>query len=328
MMGEIHEGNEALDPLDERLRTAQRTQVDAIEGHVRASGFSRLAEITGDGRTDRPVFFRWAPLLAGSLALFIGWILLAGQVRAWFVDDSIEKVEAVDVGPVSTPTPTPTTPSPTPTSVSSPTAPSSASSAPSPPTSAESPAASPTSTSEAAASSSAESSSAVPSSTASSPTVPASSTSTVSTEPVASGGVPIDLAVCPSGRRAPLEEATLRYVSVEQGWNRLDDLVDEQDGPYYLTDWEPGYPGTVSVEVVLAEAVEATAVRVAQNPFMEVAGTITVEVAGQVRSIALEGRGGWKEYRFIDPTTVDRFTITRNDERSNIIEVVVCVEAD
>lgn len=131
--------------------------------------------------------------------------------------------------------------------------------------------------------------------------------------------------VCLSGFRAPLESAQLRYVGENQGWGRLFDLVDEQDGPFYFQAWEPGYPDPVTVEVELAAPVEATEIRVAQDPFTPVDGSIFINAAGQDIVLELEGTEGWKGHRFDEISTLDRFTIRREAVASNIMEVLVCV---
>lgn len=134
--------------------------------------------------------------------------------------------------------------------------------------------------------------------------------------------------VCGTGFRAPLERAALRYVSEEQGWNRMIDLVNEQDGPFYFGLWEPDYPGTVSVEVSLERPVQATEIRLAQHPYQDVSGTITVETAGMILPIELSGRDGFRSHTFVDPVVIDSFVITRSDPDSNITEVIICVETD
>lgn len=131
--------------------------------------------------------------------------------------------------------------------------------------------------------------------------------------------------VCQSGFRAPLESAQLRYVGENQGWGRLFDLVDEQDGPFYFQAWEPGYPDPVTVEVELAVPVEATEIRVAQDPFTPVDGSIFISAAGQDIVLELEGTEGWKVHRFDELPMLDRFTIRREAATSNIMEVLVCV---
>jgi hypothetical protein len=131
--------------------------------------------------------------------------------------------------------------------------------------------------------------------------------------------------VCPSGSRAELETAALRYIGENRGWGRLFDLVDEQDGPHYYQAWEPGYPDPVTVEVTLTEPVLATEIRLAQDPFTPVDGDIFIEAAGQDLTITLEGTEGWKRHVFDEPTTLDRFTIRREAVTSNIMEVLVCV---
>ncbi len=131
--------------------------------------------------------------------------------------------------------------------------------------------------------------------------------------------------VCPTGKRAALERATLSYIGQNEGWGRLNDLVDEQDGPHYFEAWEPGYPNPVTVLVVLDQPVVASEIRVAQDPFTPVAGTITLEAMGQEFALELEGTDGWAVAGFTSQV-LDRFTITRSDRQSNVMEVLVCVD--
>lgn len=156
---------------------------------------------------------------------------------------------------------------------------------------------------------------------ATAPTTSATETSDASAVPAAG----VANSVCPSGQRAELELAALRYVGENQGWGRLFDLVDEQDGPHYYQAWEPGYPDPVTVEVILADPVMATEIRLAQDPFTPVDGDILIEAAGQQIAITLEGTEGWKQHVFAQPTRLDRFTIGRSSVTSNIMEVLVCV---
>lgn len=149
-----------------------------------------------------------------------------------------------------------------------------------------------------------------------------SSTDSGSTEVLASG---VDSDVCPSGTRAELEKASTRYVGENRGWNRKDDLVDEQDGPYYFMAWEPNYADLVTVELILTEPVLATDIRVFQDPFTPVSGTIAIDIADQAVKIELSETDGWRVHTFDTATRVERFTIERNDVESNIMEVMLCI---
>jgi hypothetical protein len=130
--------------------------------------------------------------------------------------------------------------------------------------------------------------------------------------------------VCPSGYRAALERSSSRYVGDNQGWGRKDDLIDEQDGPYYFMAWEPNYPQPVTVEITLAQSVQAVEFRVFQDPFTAVDGDITIEAAGRRFDIALSGMDGWRSHVFDQPVTVDSFTVSRSQAEANIMEVMVC----
>lgn len=138
--------------------------------------------------------------------------------------------------------------------------------------------------------------------------------------------------VCPSGLRARLEAAELSYVGANQGWGRKDDLVDEQDGPYYFEAWEPNHELPVTVEVALDQPVLAADIRVHQDPFIPVSGTITVSIPGtdgeQEFGIDLSGTDGWRVHTFDEPITIERFTIRRETAQANIMEVMVCLPAD
>ncbi len=133
--------------------------------------------------------------------------------------------------------------------------------------------------------------------------------------------------VCPTGLRAELELATTRYVGDTTGWNRKDDLIDEQDGPFYFQAWEPGFDRPVEVEIVLDQPVLATEIRVAQDPYTPVAGAITVTIDGRSEPIGLDGTGGWRVLPLAQPTIVDRLTVGRDQAEANIVELLVCVEA-
>ena len=134
-------------------------------------------------------------------------------------------------------------------------------------------------------------------------------------------------AVCPSGARAELERAALKYVSDLRGWGRMEDLVDEQDGPDYFEGWEPGFGETVAVQLILDQPVRATEFRVAQDPSNPVSGTIFLEAAQQTFEIELSGSGGWKVHELDAPLFIETVTIERRAEESNIMEFVVCVSS-
>jgi len=132
--------------------------------------------------------------------------------------------------------------------------------------------------------------------------------------------------VCPSGLRAELELATTSYVGEATGWNRKDDLVDEQDGPFYFQAWEPGFGEPVEVEILLERPVRAVEVRVAQDPYTPVAGVITVTIDGRSEPIELDGTGGWRVLSLSEPTVLDRLTVRREQAEANIVELLVCVD--
>ncbi len=146
-----------------------------------------------------------------------------------------------------------------------------------------------------------------------------------STRPVTDAGIDSD--VCPSGRRAALENAQLRYVGDNQGWSRLDDLVDEQDGPFYFNGWEPGYPDDVTVEVLLAEPALAQDIRIAQDPYTPVSGLIAIGVIGEGFNLEMSGTGGWQVHDFGEPRIIGSFTINRQNPEANVMEVVICLAA-
>lgn len=137
-------------------------------------------------------------------------------------------------------------------------------------------------------------------------------------------GAPND--VCPTRRRAKLEGAELSYMGDNTGWDRLDDLVDEQEGPYYMT-WEPNYPDPVTVSVRLEQPVMATEIRVAQDPITPVDGIISIAIDEAVNDLTLSGLGGWKVLSFDEPRRLDDFTISRDSVGANIVELLVCIEA-
>ncbi len=154
----------------------------------------------------------------------------------------------------------------------------------------------------------------------------ASTSATPPTSPVPAGYSAVLNQACDSGFRAPLEQAVLRYVGPNQGWGRIDDLVDEQDGPYYFEAWEPGYPDEVTVEVVLAEPVNATEIMVAQDPFTPVSGAIDIQSSVVSGQIELSGTEGWRALVLPSTPKLSSFTIRRDDALENIMEVLVCVQ--
>lgn len=168
--------------------------------------------------------------------------------------------------------------------------------------------------------------------TTSPPTTPATGrptsepTSEPTTEPEIGLAAGIVNQVCPSGLRAELELATTTYVGEATGWNRKDDLIDEQDGPFYFQAWEPGYDGPVEVEIVLEQPVLAAEIRVAQDPYTPVAGAITVTIDGRSDPIELDGTGGWRVLRLDEPTVLDRLTVRREQAEANIVELLICTD--
>lgn len=86
----------------------------------------------------------------------------------------------------------------------------------------------------------------------------------------------------------------------------------------------------MSVEVVLTEAARVAGIWVAQNPYQPVGGSLKLTgnyldgtpVDG---SIALSGSGGWRSFEVNPPAVLDRFTITRNNADSDVVELLVCL---
>ncbi len=148
-------------------------------------------------------------------------------------------------------------------------------------------------------------------------------TDTTSGQELASG---VANEVCPSGFRAELERADLRYLGDNRGWERKNDLTDEQDGPFYFTTWEPNYELPVTVEVVLDQPVSVLDLRVHQDPFTAVSGVISIDAADRQISVELSGTDGWRVHTFDEPTPLDRFTIRRDQREANVVEVLVCVD--
>ncbi len=165
----------------------------------------------------------------------------------------------------------------------------------------------------------------------SAPSTTVHSTTTTGTDdplPELDQGVVVDVSICPSGRRAPLERASLRYVGENTGWMRMVNLVDEQDGPYYFKGWEPGYDSSVTVELGLQQPVLVSEIRLAQDSDNAVSGLIAVGIPGDGFNIELDGVGGWKSHQFEVPVAIDTFTINRQNAESNVMEVIVCVAGE
>ncbi len=152
------------------------------------------------------------------------------------------------------------------------------------------------------------------------------------TETAAELDVGVPTTVCPSGLRARLEASDLTYVGSNQGWGRKDDLVDEQDGPFYFEAWEPNHELPVTVDVVLDQPALAADIRVHQDPFTPVSGTITILVTDDGEpleiGIGLSGTDGWRVHDFDQPVVIERFTIGRDIAEANIMEVMVCLASD
>ncbi len=321
--------------IDDRIRSAQKRQLEVIESDLRHRGLdrpplagptTRAARAARAGGSSRGPWIMAiaAVAIVGGLAVTV-WpsISRPTEVTTSAGDPVLQLDEQTAPGDEPQSDPPVTTSAPTTTSSTAdslPAATVSSTPAVADETAADQPtvegSTGPTSTSPTSPSTS-------PSSSRPASTGSAQSTSQVPAPTPVGAGVVND--VCASGFRAPLERAALRYLSEERGWNRMADLTNEQDGPDYYGLWEPDYPGTVTVEVRLAEPVEATEVRLAQHPFAQVSGTITVDAGGQVLPIELSGMGGWRSHVFAQPTVLESFTITRNQPESNIVEVLVCV---
>ncbi len=277
--------------LDDRIRSAQRTQLDAVEAQVRARGLD-VHQATRPPR--RPYAVALLAAAAGLALLFQVGPRLLSEPTVSVESPASDGVDltalptsttsvTVEVGEATTATtatsatqPTPTQPTPTPLVTAD--------------------------------------------------VVTAAGQPSESTAPAQQDLDPgVANNVCSSGRRATLERADLEYISGEKGWNRKGDLVNEQDGPFYFGLWEPDYPGTVSVEVTLDAPVQATEILLAQHPYQDVSGVITVDIAGVTVPIQLSGRDGFKSHSFDQPVVVESFVITRSEAAANITEVIVCV---
>jgi len=345
--------------LDDRLRNAHKQRLHEEERRfVQAGspGFSAQA------RSLNPVVL----LVAASLVVLAGVLSYSAlsspsdpvEVRLDTASNQIDDgdrpptdtdqpddpdPEQVDTGPAATPTSTATplpTPTPTPTAEPTPEPTAAAladaddddtSPAATPTTQPESQddnaASQPTPTPAASAEASSPTDSATPAPTATTQPPPATSSRPRQTAtPTPTYGQGVATAACPSGLRAPLETATLRYTSANTGWDGLFNLTNEQDGPYYFQAWEPNYPNLVTVEVTLAQPVQAVDIRVFQDPFTEVAGAVEISLNGTTQSIALSGTDGWRAWNLGSPTIVERFSISRDGWQENIMEVMVCVQ--
>lgn len=294
--------------LDDRLRSAQQKQVRAINTHLRSEGLDRAPTAAdggpiGSGR-------RWMLLAAtGAVAAVVAVFavpLLAPEPDTVSTIDDVSTSTSVET---TTSTPTESTTTTTETTTAAPTTAATAD----------------TATAEDTTTTATDTSTVPTTSTAPTTATSTPATSTSSTTAVALAE-PKPTTVCPSGFRAPLEMAGVLYLSEDIGWNRKDDLIDEQDSQYYYEAWEPNYPGIVQVEVVMPKPVMATELRVAQDTASEVSGVIDAEAAGQAIKFQLEGLGGWQVHAFDEPTLLDRFTLTRSGTDANIVEVMVCVD--
>ena len=335
--------------IDDRLRSAQKQQLEVVRAEVERRGVVAPADRGEDSRADLTGGRKLYLAAAAAIVVAIAGTLIAPILIG---NPATSPTEPASQSPASTGTPVIES---TTTSVSEPLlVPSS-------------------SISGAASSTSSPNSSVVgattttpaPSSTASNPsTTQAANSTTVSTvsapsEPVPSDSVPsepvprdpvpsepaprdsvpsepvpgsqlayeaVASPVCPSGHRAPLERAELNYIGESQGWVSKERLTDEQDDPFYHTVWEPNFPGDVTVEVVLAEPVLATDIRIARVADVNFSAIVTVRVVDRTVLFPTSGAGIWQAHSFAEPTLVDRFTIRRNDVDANIAEVLVCVE--
>ncbi len=319
--------------IDDRLRSAQRGQLDAVRDHVTANGLARPP-----ARPQRPSPGRLVFLAAAVVVVAVAGGLVVPQITQ-NRQDRLEMVTSVDA---ATPSPEPAEQATTEQTTTIPTTVNSAEAESTVSTALTAEQTETTASSESAVTTSAEpgttsggdgtTSSAVSSPTSTAPngtssqsTTSASSSTSTPADDVALAQ-PVANLVCPSGYRAPLERAGTIYLSDETGWKKKDSLIDEQDGPHYYTEWEPNFEGFVAVEVVLPKPVMATDIRVAQNPFVEVGGTLNLEAAGNSFTLELQGMGGWVVHEFDEPTRLDRFTIERDNIKTNIVEVLICVD--
>ena len=303
--------------LDDRMRSAHQRQLDDVSRAVDGASFTP---------TSSSPIRRAAPALALVAVVALAFV----GARSLIIDD-----EAI-VGTVDQPTEQtspPTTGADIPADTSTSTTAATTTTAPPderlvPETSVPEPVAPATTVAEAVATQpTVPETTNPPDSTAPPATEPAPTTTSTNPPAVATG---VASAKCPSGFRAELENATLRYVTQNQGWGRLDDLVDEQDAEFEFEAWEPGFPDLVTVEVDLGELVSAVDIRVSQDPFTPVNGDIEIEtfVGDELIesfTIALDGVDGWRDHTFTEPALLERFWITRRTETANITEVVVCV---
>ncbi len=307
--------------LDQRLRSAHRRQHQAIEAHLRSEGLDRppVSSASDGAYSGR----RWLMLSATAVTALVVATLSISVLSSR--PDSVSTIDAVanesTVATATTPTAAITTSSTLrSTIIEDSTAGTVAGQATATSTASPSTAAPSTETSNSettlATTAPTSTSESTPTSTSRDATSADSTVSPTSARPSM---------VCPSGFRAPLELATVEYLSTETGWNRKDDLIDEQDAQYYFNTWEPNYPGLVQVEMILPEPVLATDLRVAQDPINEVSGVIDAETAGLSIRFVLEGLGGWRVHDFDEPTLVERVTFTRSEASANIVEVMVCV---
>ncbi len=303
--------------LDDRLRGAYRRQVEEVQRDLD----TRPAAVP-IRRNEMGTGLRLAGIAAALMLVAVGALAVTGlgeDTSGSIRTDAGDSAAVDEPAPSSTDEPTTTVPTTTPPTTTISTA---------------RPTTIPPSTAAPAASEGTGTSETVPTTAPSTSVGGEDSSTTVqtseapattdSTAPIVSGGVAST--VCPSRARAELERAATRYVGENRGWGRKDDLVDEQDGPYYFMAWEPNYELPVTVEIILDEPVLATDIRVFQDPFTPVSGTISIEVAGEAAAIELSGTDGWRVHNFAQPILVDRFTIGRDAVESNIMEVVLCVE--
>ncbi|MGH1489278.1 MAG: hypothetical protein ACRBK7_07795 [Acidimicrobiales bacterium] len=304
--------------LDDRLRGTYRRQLEQVQREVA----TRPVELERH-RTQLPLTLRLVGVAAAVIILAGGAFTIAESLRSAGFDTST--VEAGNSAPDEASVPSSTPPTTLNQTSLKPTTSAPVASDPANPTS-ETASSSVTVTESASAGTATQApsnpTSAVPP-TSVAPTEVSPTTGATTAVPIAVG---VESSVCPSGTRAELERAATRYVGENRGWGRKDDLVDEQDGPYYFMAWEPNYDLPVTVEVILIEPVLATDIRVFQDPFTPVSGTITVDVADRQVDIELSGTDGWRIHDFDEPTLVDRFSISRNGVESNIMEVLLCTE--
>jgi hypothetical protein len=129
---------------------------------------------------------------------------------------------------------------------------------------------------------------------------------------------------CPSGFQVALDPSMTTYGSVDHGWERKNDLVNEQQSNNPWSSWEPGYDKPVTVNIGWGAGIEVDSLYLARDTGNGATGTIGVLTVAQNVPVNLGASAdGWLPVP-LTRATMWSISLTRLSSTSNISEVLVC----